>query len=118
LDQVDVYCDDRLREWRDNISGQGQHIRTLRRKPLHRLRIQSKNYRYVVESLLNLDIRVSREDFSFCETAKRVHQALGELRDLRQLSKAVGRWPPHYRKRRRKLIQRVEHSFCHLPSGR
>jgi CHAD domain-containing protein len=118
LDQVDVYCDDRLREWRDNISGQGRHIRTLRRKPLNRFRIQSKNYRYVVESLLNLDIRVSREDFSFCETAKRVHQALGELRDLRQLSKAVGRWPPHYRKRRRKLIQRVEHSFCHLPSGR
>ena len=81
------------------------------RKPLHRLRIQSKHYRYVVEALLDHDIPVSREDFLFCETARRVHQDLGELRDLRMLRKAIGHRPPHYRKRERKLMQRVEELF-------
>jgi CHAD domain-containing protein len=113
-DWVDTYCDRRLREWRNEISRQGRNIRALRRKPLHQLRIKSKNYRYMVDSLLNLDIPISREDFSFCETAKRVHQALGDLRDLRQLRKAVGRRPPHYRKRKRKLRQRVENLFRRL----
>jgi CHAD domain-containing protein len=111
LDQVKAYCDERLREWKDDISRQGRHVHTLGRRPLDRLRIQSRNYRYIVESLLNLDIPVSREDFSFCETAKRVHKTLGDLCDLRQLRKAVGRRPPHYHKRKHALIRRIEHSF-------
>jgi hypothetical protein len=64
----------------------------------------------MVEALLNLDIPVSREDFLFCEAAKRVPQALGDLRDLKQLRKAVGRRPPYYRKRKRKLLRRAEAS--------
>ena len=111
LDQVDVYCEQRLREWRNVISTQGRHIRTLRRKPLHRLRILSKHYRYIVEALMDRDIPVSREDFLFCETAKQVHQTLGELRDLRLLRKAIGRRPPRFRKRARELIQRVGDLF-------
>ena len=114
-DRIDNYCDKRLRQWRDEIASQGRHIRALRRKRLHQLRIQSKNYRYMVDALLNLDISIPREDFSFCETAKRVHQTLGDLRDLRQLRKAVGRRPPRYRKRKRKLIKRIENSFRRLP---
>lgn len=109
--QLDVDCDERLREWRDAISTQGRHVRTLRRKPLHRLRILSKHYRYMVEALLDQDVPVPREDFLFCETARRVHQTLGELRDLRLLRKAIGRRPPRYRKRKRALIQRVEDLF-------
>jgi hypothetical protein len=114
-DRVDDYCDERLRQWRDEISGQVRHIRAFRRKRQHQLRIQSKNYYYMVDALLNLDIPVSREDFSFYETAKRVHQTLGDLRDLRRLCKAVGRRPPHCRKRRRKLLRRVEDSFRRSP---
>ena len=109
--RLDVYCDERLHDWRDEISRLARRIRVLHRKPLHRLRIQSKHYRYVVEALLDHDIPVSREDFLFCETARRVHQDLGELRDLRMLRKAIGHRPPHYRKRERKLMQRVEELF-------
>jgi CHAD domain-containing protein len=109
--QLDVRCDERLRDWRDEISRQERHVRVLHRKPLHRLRIQSKRYRYVVEALLDHDIPVSREDFLFCATAKQVHQALGELRDLRLLRKAIGRRPPHYRRHKLELIQRVA-SLC------
>lgn len=112
-DQVDVYCEQRLREWRNGISTQGRHIRALRRKPLHQLRILSKHYRYIVEALMDQDIPVSREDFLFCETARRVHQTLGELRDLRLLRKAIGRRPPRFRKRERELIQRVGDLFRH-----
>jgi CHAD domain-containing protein len=102
-----------LRESRDEISAQGRLVRTLRREPLHQLRIRSKHYRYVVEALLDQDVPVSREDFLFCETAKRVQQALGDLRDLKLLRRAIGRRPPHYRKRERELIQRVEDLFRH-----
>lgn len=114
FDQVDLYCDERLREWRDEISRQGRHIGALGRTALHRLRIHSKHYRYMVEALLALDIPISREGVAFCETAKQVHQALGDLRDLRRLRKSVGRRPPHYRKRKRKLIRQAEHSFRRL----
>lgn len=110
FDQIDA----RLREWRNEISRKGRHLRSLRRKPLHRLRIRSKHYRYMVEALLKLGIPVSREDYSFCEIARRVHQTLGELRDLKQFRKAVGRRPPHYRKRKRKLMRRAAASFRHI----
>jgi len=110
FDQIDA----RLREWRNEISRKGRHLRSLRRKPLHRLRIRSKHYRYMVEALLKLDIPVSREDYSFCEIARRVHQTLGDLRDLKQFRRAVGRRPPHYRKRKRKLMRRAAASFRHI----
>jgi CHAD domain-containing protein len=112
-DQLDVYCEERLRRWRDEIWEQGRHIRAFRRRPLHRLRILSKHYRYMVEALLDRDIPLSREDLLFCETARRVHQTLGELRDLRLLRKAIERRPPNHRKHERELIQRVEDLFRH-----
>jgi CHAD domain-containing protein len=110
-----IYCDERLREWRSEISRKGRYIGTLGRNALHRLRIQSKHYRYMVEALLELDVPVSREDFVFCETAKQVHRGLGDLRDLRRLRKYVGRRPPHYRRRKRKLIQQAARSFRRPP---
>lgn len=113
FDQLDVYCEERLRGWRDEICEQGRHVPSLRRKPLHQLRILSKHYRYMVEALLDLDIPISREDFLFGETAKHIHQTLGEVRDLRLLRKAIGRRPPHYRRRERELIQQVEDLFRH-----
>ena len=116
FDRTDVYCDDHLREWRNEISREGRHVCSLRRKRLHQLRIQSKNYRYMVTALMQCDIPLSREDFLFCEPARRVHQILGDLRDLKQLRKAVGRRPPRYRGQKRKLIKRVEKTFRRYPT--
>jgi CHAD domain-containing protein len=111
LNHVNEFCEKRLRAWRDELSNQGRHVGTIGRKQQHQLRIQSKNYRYVVESLLNLNVPLSREDFAFCETAKDIHQALGDLRDLRRLRKSVCRRPPRYRKQTRKLKRRVKRMF-------
>lgn len=108
LTSASDFCEKRLRTWRNELSGQGRHVSTLGRKQQHRLRIQSKNYRYVAESLLRLNIPLSREDFSYCETAKQVHKALGDLRDLRRLRRSIGSRPPHYRKHRRKLEKHIE----------
>ena len=106
--QLGTYCDRRLSEWRDEICRQGRRVRKLHRKPLHQLRILSKQYRYVVEALLDQDIPIRSEDFIFCESASCIHRTLGELRDLKLLGEAIGRSLPHYRKHKRKLIQRVE----------
>lgn len=111
LNCVNDCCEERLRAWREALRDKARHIRVLRRKQVHRLRIQSKNYRYMVDSLLGVDIPISGEDLAFRETAKLVHRALGEFRDLRRFRKSVERRPPHYRKHKRKLIQRVEKSF-------
>ena len=110
------YCDQQLRAWREKLCRKGRHIGALRRKQQHLIRIQSKYYRYMVDSLLRLDMTVSREDFLFSEALKEVHQDLGELRDLRRLRKSVGTSPPHYRRRKRELISRVERSFRHYQS--
>lgn len=105
------YCEEQLRVWREKLCRRGRHIGALGRKQQHLIRIQSKYYRYMVDSLLRLDMTVSREDFVFSEVLKEVHQDLGELRDLRRLRKSVGTPPPHYRRRKRELISRVERSF-------
>jgi CHAD domain-containing protein len=111
VDQLEDYCEQRLGEWKTELCEQGKYVRMLRRKPLHRLRIRSKYYRYMVEALLDSDIPVPREEFSFCETARRIHRTLGELRDLKLLHKATGRKPPRYRKRERALIRQVADMF-------
>ncbi|MDE2467516.1 MAG: CHAD domain-containing protein [Bradyrhizobium sp.] len=108
LEGVSTFCEKRLRTWRDELSRQGRHVCTFGAKRQHRLRIQSKNYRYAVESLLRLNIPLSLEDFSYCEIAKQVHKALGDLRDLRRLRRSIGSRPPQYRKHRRKLERRIE----------
>jgi CHAD domain-containing protein len=108
---VNDFCEKRLRTWRAELSRQGRRVDSLGRTQQHRLRIQSKNYRYVVESLLDLNVPLSREDFTFCDIAKRMHQDLGDLRDLRRLRRSIGRRPPHYRKHRRKLKRRIERLF-------
>jgi CHAD domain-containing protein len=107
-ERIDVYSQARLRDWRNRIWREGRHLRALRRKQLHRLRIQAKHYRYVVDALQTLAIKNTREDLVFYKIAKQVHRALGDLRDLKRLRKAANNRPPGYRKRKRKLLQQAE----------
>ncbi len=113
-DRIDVYSEAHLRAWRNQICRQGRHLRSLRRKPQHRLRIRCKHYRYIMDDLRSLDIPISSEDLSFCKTAKRAHSALGELRDLRRLRKVVHRRLPGYRRKKHKLLRKIENSFQSL----
>jgi CHAD domain-containing protein len=110
-EQVDAYAKARLQAWRVSISREGRHIRTLHLKQLHRLRIRCKRYRYVVAALHSFGVAIARPDMKFAEIAKRVHGALGDLRDLKRLRRFAQKRPPGYRKSKRKFIQRADNSF-------
>ena len=111
----DAYAQARLHAWRVAISRKGRHLRSLRRKQLHSLRIQCKRYRYIVAALSGLGLPLGRQDLKFAEIAKRVHGALGDLRDLKRLRRVAQKRPPGYRKSKRKFIQMAENPF-HSPS--
>jgi CHAD domain-containing protein len=110
-EQADTYARARLHAWRAAISREGRHLRILHRKQLHRLRIQCKRYRYVVAALRCLGVPLARQDLKFSEIAKRVHGALGDLRDLKRLRRVAQKRPPGYRKSKRKFIQMAEKPF-------
>lgn len=114
-EQVDAYAKARLQAWRGAISRKGRHVRTLHRKQLHRLRIRCKRYRYIVAALHSFGVAIARQDMKFAEIAKRVHGALGDLRDLKRLRRFAPKRPPGYRKSRRKFIQKAENSFRSPP---
>jgi len=116
-DRTDVYSEAQLRTWRDQICRQGRHLRSLRRKSQHRLRIQCKHFRYVVDDLRELEIPISSQDLSFYKTAMQAHRALGDIRDLRRLRKAVHRRLPGYRKQEGKLLRKIEDTFARAASG-
>jgi CHAD domain-containing protein len=108
---VDVYSQGRLRVWRKKILQKGRHLRTLRRKELHRLRIQCKRYRYILTSLRALGVAIGQQDLAFAETTRMAHRTLGDLRDLKRFRKAVQGRPPGYRKNKRKLLQQAQKAF-------
>lgn len=110
-ESVNRYIQPQLRLWRTRIWRQGRHLRALRRKQLHRLRIQCKRYRYVVITLQNLGLSIARQDLKFLKTAKCAHGALGDLRDLKRLRRAAHSRPPGYCKSKQKLIQKAEKPF-------
>ena len=74
----------------------------LHRNQLHRLRIRCKRYRYVVGALQSLGVTIARQELKFNDIAKRVHAALGDLRDLKRLWRAAQKRPPGFRKSKRK----------------
>ena len=114
-EQVDAYANARLRAWREVISREGRRIRTLHRKQRHRLRIRCKRYRYVIAALHALGVTIARQDVKFMEIAKRVHGALGDLRDLKRLRRVAHGRPPGYRNSKKKLLLRAKKPFRHEP---
>ena len=109
--RVNGFSQVRLREWRREISRDGHRLRALSGKRLHRLRINCKRYRYIVAALQALKVPVARQEARFCEIARQVHGALGDLRDLKRLRKAGHGRPPGYRKRKQNLLREAERPF-------
>jgi len=110
-ERVDGYSLALLREWRRKISRTGQRLRGLSRKRLHRLRIKCKRYRYIVAALQALKVPLVEQEAGFCDIARKVHGALGDLRDLKRLRKAGHGRPPGYRKRKQNLLREAERPF-------
>ena len=108
---INAYSRAHLQAWRTMLSYEGRHLRDLHQKRLHRLRIRCKHYRYIVAALQSLGVIIARQDLSFSKTAERVHDALGDLRDLKRLRSAAHNRPPGYRTSKRKLIRRAAKAF-------
>jgi CHAD domain-containing protein len=117
-ERIDDYSQGRLREWRKEIRRDGPHLRTLRPKLLHRLRIRCKRFRYIVAALQTLKVPLARTELTFCEVARKVHGALGDLRDLKRLRKAGHGRPPGYRMRKRNLLREAGSPFRRGQAGR
>jgi len=115
-ERVNGFSQVRLREWRREISRDGHRLRALSSKRLHRLRINCKRYRYIVAALQALKVPLVEQEAGFCDIARKVHGALGDLRDLRRLRNAGHGRPPGYRKRKQKLLQEAERPFLRRSS--
>jgi len=114
-ERVEVFSKARLRDWRTAISQKGRKLAALQRQQMHRVRIRAKRYRYVVDALQALGVHITQEDLAFCDTAKQMHGALGDLRDLKRLRRIGHGRPPGYRKRKRQLLKQAERPFRQLP---
>ncbi|MBI3699756.1 MAG: CHAD domain-containing protein [Afipia sp.] len=105
------YCRRRLGAWRKNLRHASLRLNSFRRRQLHQLRIRSKEYRYIVESLHAIGAPLSQEDIGFAKTMRRVQRELGELRDLRRLRKFIGRRLPAYRSQKRARIRNAKRLY-------
>lgn len=111
LERIETYSEVRLSKWRKGIHRKGRHLRRLRSQQLHRLRIRCKLYRYIVAGLQSLKFSIPPQELAFCDVAKQVHRALGDLRDLKRLRRAARATPPGYREAQRELLRLAERSF-------
>ena len=109
--RLEVFSSARLRDWSAAISRKGRKLGALRRQQLHRVRIRAKHYRYCIDALQELGINIKPANLAFCETAKQMHRALGDLRDLNRLRLVRRGRPPGYRERKKRLLQRAEKPF-------
>jgi CHAD domain-containing protein len=110
-ERLEVFSSARLCDWRAAISRKGRKLGALRRQQLHRVRIRAKHYRYCIDALQELGINITPVNLAFYETAKQMHRALGDLRDLKRLRRARRGQPPGYRERKKRLLQRAEKPF-------
>ena len=83
----------------------------MRTKQLHGLRIQCKRYRYLVATLQDLGVNITKQDLRFAKAAKSVHGTLGDLRE----TTAPAGTPPGYLKSKRRLLQRAENLLQRRP---
>jgi CHAD domain-containing protein len=113
---ANIYSQARLRDWRNRICREGQHLRVLSRQRLHRLRIRCKRYRYALAALQLFGVATTRQNLEFSELAAQVHRVLGDLRDLQRFRNAAHDPPPGYRKSKRRLLREAEKPFRLRPA--
>lgn len=79
LQKFSTYSQARLHSWRKRLVKKGGRISHSNATQRHHLRIKAKRYRYMLEAVATLGIA---NNFAKRKLAKRVQQALGDLRDL------------------------------------
>jgi CHAD domain-containing protein len=111
------YCAGELDRWHARIVRKGKRLKQLGTARLHRLRIRTKRFRYMLEALTETVPLWERGKFHhWHRPAKRLQRALGDMRDLKRLADLAGelspaghgsrgaRRPPGYRRRKKKLL--------------
>jgi CHAD domain-containing protein len=111
------YCTGELDRWHARIVRKGKRLKELGTARLHRLRIRTKRFRYMIEALTETVPLWGRGKFHHLHRpAKRLQRALGDMRDLKRLAdlareqrpsaqgKRGGKRPPGYRRRKKKLL--------------
>lgn len=106
----------KLRRWRRRIVRNGHDVRQLGNAARHDLRIRAKRYRYMVEALATLDPVLWRRWQDSGRRAKRVQDALGDLRDLQRFRRLAANCdkPPGYRRAKKRLLRRADAALCRL----
>lgn len=102
-----AYCRQQLEHWRTRLNRKGRRLATMGGKRRHSLRIKVKRYRYVLEALCDICPPATRATLRhLLKPAKRLQQALGDLRDLQRLRRrgASSRKPPGYAKQKNRLL--------------
>ena len=111
------YCASELDRWHARIVRKGKRLKELGTARLHRLRIRTKRFRYMLEALTETVPLWGRGKFNHLHRpAKRLQRALGDMRDLKRLADLAGELPPSgdgkrgdkrppgYRRRKKKLF--------------
>ena len=116
--RLKIYSAHRLDRWHKRLIRQGRHLATIDTSRRHRLRIKAKRFRYMLEALTNIVPVGDRGEFrQMHKAAKGLQRALGDLRDLRRFGRLGARsrppeggkqnlrWPPGYRRQKKKLLE-------------
>jgi CHAD domain-containing protein len=105
-----TYCAGELDRWHARLVRKGKRLEDLGAERRHRLRIQTKRFRYMIETLTETVPLWGRgKSRRLHRAAKRLQRALGDMRDLERLAdlaangKRGGR-PPGYRLERKELL--------------
>jgi CHAD domain-containing protein len=95
----------RLAGWRKQLGGEADKLST--EKQRHRVRIETKRYRYMSEALKTLGVPESDKQARARKAAERVQSILGDLRDVRRFRRKYAQRSPdhHAHRRNEKLLQ-------------
>ncbi|MBN9004907.1 MAG: CHAD domain-containing protein [Rhizobiales bacterium] len=108
LQKFSTYSQARLHSWRKRLVKKGGRISHSSATQRHHLRIKAKRYRYMLEAVATLGIA---NNFNKRKLAKRVQQALGDLRDLQCFRQSCGKRrkpPPGYPARKKQLLRKAD----------
>ncbi len=105
------YCTGELGRWHARLVRKGKRLEKLGAGRRHRLRIQTKRFRYMLEALTETVPLWSRGKCRHLHRpAKQLQRALGDMRDLERLADLAGhgkpgsKRPPGYRHQRKELL--------------
>lgn len=127
VEALSSYCAGELNRWHARLVRKGKRLEDLGAERRHRLRIQSKRFRYMIEALTETVPLWSRGKCRHLyRPAKRLQRALGDMRDLERLADLAGelptagngkreaRRPPGYRRQIEKLFSAATAAYCDL----